>query len=380
MRLIVKQASAILASSLILYVLILGVALAIVPRPDPRGAVDTQTVASTIFMTEPKYVYLNRAPLDVDRTNIVLVGGSNVGTGFVLGDLNHLIRPDVAIHNLGLGGANVTELGQVVDLVHEVQNESVRHQDVFVIGIWYGLFGENRLRWYTPDRVPGDTDLDIERYRYGFERRTPDGPVDTVPLAYRDAAVVAIYPLLFLDKASRTALRWVSSIRAKTPEELNDYILTEQEKDQYLKYWQTMIGPTLPSSFDEQFSAFDKICDGILSAGSRLVLVNLPLPQWHKTRSPYEAMFESRARHLVDRLSEKPGFSFLNMADLDNDADFYDEVHPKPRVIPVWANRLATALSPLLQSNTPPALHRPAENPQVSSVSKAPSAAGGDNR
>jgi hypothetical protein len=265
-------------------------------------------------------------------------------------------------------------MGQVVDLVREAQSESIRRQDVFVIGIWYGLFGENRLRWYTEDRIRGDTDLDIERYRYGFERRTTEGPVDVVPLAYRDAATVAIYPLLFLDKVSRTTLRWVTSIRAKTPEELNDYIVTEPEKDKYLKYWQRMIGPLLPSSFDEQFSILDKICDGILSEGARLIVVNLPLPQWHKAHTPYEAMFERRASYLVGRLRDKPGFSFLDMGDLDNNEDFYDEVHPKPRVIPVWANRLAGALSPLLRSN-PPALNRPQET-----VSKEQSATGGDNR
>ena len=31
------------------------------------------------------------------------------------------------------------------------------------------------MRWNTPDRHQGDTDLDIERYRYGFYRRTEQG-------------------------------------------------------------------------------------------------------------------------------------------------------------------------------------------------------------
>jgi hypothetical protein len=134
-----------------------GFALAVSPPPDRRGVVDVQTAASTIFMTEPKYVYLNRAPLRADRNNVILVGGSNVVAGFALADLNRLIHVD-AIHNLGLGGANVTELRQVVDLVYEVQNNEVRRRDTFVIGLWYGLFGENRLDWFTADRVAGDTE------------------------------------------------------------------------------------------------------------------------------------------------------------------------------------------------------------------------------
>jgi hypothetical protein len=43
------------------------------------------------------------------------------------------------------------------------------------------------------------------------------------------------------------------------------------------------------------------------------------------------------------------------MDHLDNDADFYDEVHPKPRAATTWADRLVAALSPLLQSPAAPA-------------------------
>lgn len=366
MRPIIKQAGAIFACALTLYLAILGVALAVDPPPDRRGVVDVRSAGSTIFMTELKYVYLNRAPLGVERNNVILVGGSNVVTGFALADLNRMIHVD-AIHNLGLGGANVTELKQVVDLVYEAQNDDIRRQDTFVIGLWYGLFSQDHAHWFTPDRIPGDTDLDIERYRYGFDRRTPDGPVKVVPLAYRGAAVVAIYPLLFLDRLSRTALRWISPVHMKTPHELNTQTVTEQEKDQYLRYWQTMMGPPRPSIYDEQFSVLNRICDEILSKGSRLLLVDLPLPQWHKARSPYQALYQSRAHQLVDRLQDRPGFAYLDMGDLDDNADFYDEVHPKPRIIEGWSKRLADALSPLLEPQSPKTqpLNEP---PHISSV------------
>ena len=42
------------------------------------------------------------------------------------------------------------------------------------------------------------------------------------------------------------------------------------------------------------------------------------------------------------------GLSILAMADLDADGDFYDEVHPKPRVTMSWARRLADALGPVM--------------------------------
>ena len=48
------------------------------------------------------------------------------------------------------------------------------------------------------------------------------------------------------------------------------------------------------------------------------------------------------------------GFGFLDVGDLDDNADFYDEVHPKPRVLTAWATRLAGALQPLLEPQGPP--------------------------
>jgi hypothetical protein len=354
MRPIIVELRAILLCAGTLYLLILGAALAIAPLPDHRGVVNTQAAASTIFMTEPKYLYFTRAPLAVNRTNVVLVGGSNIGVGFPLAALEGQIRSDTAIHNLGLGGANVTEIAQVTDLVYDAQSEPVRRRDIFVIGIWYGLFGVDRLHWYTADRVPGDTDLDIERYRYGLERRTLKGPVDFVPPAYRDAAIVGIYPLLFLDKVSRGVFRWISPVHAQTVEELDAYAVSQQEKDRYLKYWRTMMGPAQSSSFDEQFAVLDKICDRVLAQGAGLLLVDLPLPRWHKMASPYQAIYETRAHRLFDRLSGRSGFGVVDMDHLDNDADFYDEVHPKPRAAAIWADRLAAALSPLLQSPITP--------------------------
>ena len=96
--------------------------------------------------------------------------------GFRPARLQQLV-PQATVHNLAIGGANMTEVRQMVDLVLEVQSPAAQRRNLFVIGAWYGLFADDRARWYTPDRHPGDTDLDIERYRYGFYRRTADGPV-----------------------------------------------------------------------------------------------------------------------------------------------------------------------------------------------------------
>jgi|HubBroStandDraft_6_1064221.scaffolds.fasta_scaffold21099_4 hypothetical protein len=351
MRLILKQGGAILVYLLGLYIGLLGIVLALAqPSPQLRG-LNTAAARDTIFMTEPKYIYLNRAALRNESRKVVVVGASNVIAGFVPSELVALIPAGATVHNLGLGGANLTEVRQVIDLVQQVQSSTGRRRETFVLGIWYGMFGEDRLRWYTPDRTPGDTDIDIERYRYGFERRAADGPVPMVPWRNLDAATTAIYPFLLLDKLSRDAAAWVIHQRSPGLDELNTTVVSSEERSRYLDYWAKVMGagPPIP---EEQFVVLEHACEAILTQGSRLVLADLPLPRWHKEHSPYHVYYEHRIAELVDQFASRPGFAFLDLGELDGDSDFYDEVHPKPRVTSAWAERLAAVLPPLLSSST----------------------------
>jgi hypothetical protein len=350
MGLILRQAGAILLSLVGLYMIALAATLALAPRPPERQWLNTARAEDTIFMTEPKYIYLNRSALRDPVDKVIVVGASNSVRGFTRAELGSLVPRKAAVHNLALGGANMTEVRQVIDLVEKVQTPEAQRRTVFVVGVWYGMFGEDRLHWFTPDRSAGDTDIDIERYRYGFERRTQDGPVALVPERYFGAAVTAIYPFLFLDKLARDATGLVVSREQPDEAALNAVVLSEDDRVKYLRYWSSMMGPEEPRSMDEQFGALARACEAILAHGSRVVLVDLPLPKWHKDRSPYYRAFEDQEARLVAALSDRPGFSFVDLGELDRDDDFIDEVHPKPRVTLTWSRELARVLSPLLAS------------------------------
>jgi len=348
MGLILRQAGAIVLCLVGLYLVVLAAALALAPSPPDRRWLNTAHANDTIFMTQPKYIYLNRGVLRDPGEKVVVVGASNSVRGFTRAELGSFVPPRAVVHNFGLGGANMTEVRQVIDLVQEVQTAEARRRTIFVIGIWYGMFTEDRLRWFTPDRTPGDTDIDIERYRYGFEWRTPSGPVALVSERYTDAAVTAIYPFLFLDKLARDATSLLASHERPEAAILDATVLTEEDRTKYLHYWASAMGPATRQSLDEQFDVLAQACDAILSEGSQVVLVDLPLPKWHKDRSPYYRPFENQEARLVAEFRDRPGFRFVDLGRLDHDADFIDEVHPKPRVTPTWSKELARALSPLL--------------------------------
>jgi hypothetical protein len=322
----------------------LAVSYLLVPPANRGGGLDSGLAASTIFMTDPKYVFLNRAALRPDAPRIIFVGASNTAVGFKQREVQALL-PNAEVDNLSVGGSNMTQIAQIVDLVQDLQSPSARHRATFVIGMWYGTFAQDRFRWDTPDRHAGDTDIDIERYRYGFYRRTENGPIQVLPSEDLPLGVALIHPYLVFDELARRASkelrdRLFGRAASRTDAERNASVVSAADQDAALKYWREQMHSDGPIA-EEQFSVLRNLIDKILAQGSRVVLVDLPIPRWHAARSP---LYEDYLRHkkmLLSNLGGRDGFAYLEMTDLNSDLEFSDEVHPKPRVTRQWAARVA---------------------------------------
>jgi hypothetical protein len=259
------------------------------------------------------------------------------------------LLPDTEVHNLAVGGSNITQIAQIVDLVREVQSPAARQHTTYVVGLWYGLFADDKARWFTRDRHAGDTDIDIEKYRYGFYRRTDSGPVPLLPPRYLDTGALLIHPYLVMDRATRDATQSLRDLLSGKPtkptdEQRNAVIISRPEQQSYLAYWRGYMGPTNTLT-DAPFSALQRMVDGILADGGQVELVDLPIPSWHSQGSALYADYRQRVDQLFAREETRPGVSVLRMADANKDADYVDEVHPKPRVAPEWAQRLAASLN-----------------------------------
>lgn len=342
MKTILRQAALLLLFLLMLYGVALAIAVPVLPWPG-TGNLDTASATESPFMTEPKYAFLSRHRLDGTDDKAILLGASNVLAGFRPARLQGLV-PAVAVHNLAIGGANMTEVRQMVDLVLEVQSPAARRHNVFVIGAWYGLFADDRARWNTPDRHPGDTDLDIERYRYGFYRRTASGPVAVLPPDWLDGGVTLIKPFLLVDRLARDAGKALRPNRALSALGDQATVPSTERQGQYLAFWEDYMGGS--GHLDAApFEALTKTINTIVAAGGRVLLVDLPLPHWHASASRYEASYRQHWAALRQQLDGAAGVAFLSLRDADRPEDFSDEVHPKPRVAERWAVRLAGALN-----------------------------------
>ncbi|HEY2781545.1 MAG TPA: hypothetical protein VGI90_12250 [Steroidobacteraceae bacterium] len=347
MRAILKQALYLSIALVGLYSILLALSYAIVPGANETDGLNSSLAEESIFTTDPKYVFLNRAAVRPDASRVVFVGASNTAVGFKQREVQQLV-PSSEVDNLSVGGSNMTQVAQIVDLVQDLQDAAARRRTTFVIGMWYGMFVPDAFRWATPDRHKGDTDIDIERYRYGFYRRSDTGPRQLLPSEELSLGVMLIHPYLVFDDLSRLASKGLRERLSgkpprRTDEQRNASVVSEAERVFALNYWRDQMHSDGPIA-EEQFSVLSNLIARILAQGSKAVLIDLPIPHWHAQRSPFYSSYLERKKALLSVLEGKPGYSFLEMAGQNEDLDFSDEVHPKPRVTPLWAAQAAALL------------------------------------
>lgn len=349
MRYILRQTALTIASFAFLYVLIGGLSFLVFPDPSHGGPRDFQAAEHTLFMTVPKYVFLGRSALDSPEGKVLIVGASNTAVGFI----QKAIQPKLAcakVSNLAMGGANISEVAQIIDLVRETQTSRNPAPDTFVIGVWYGMFADSDIRFADPDRIRGETDLDIEKYRYGFYRRTANGPIALLPSRWLDAGVMAIRPLLLVEKAAREARTGVNLVLTgrrsaqRTEAERERAVMSEHDKKKALEYWQENMGFKRGIS-ETQFNLLRSTIASLLDLGDRVVLVDLPIPAWHRDASPFQLGYEQKFQELSEKFKERSNFISMSMSDLDGDSDYSDEVHAKRHLANIWSDRLTSLLN-----------------------------------
>ena len=347
MKLVSLNLARLAAALLVLYLGLLALSLLLVPQASKTEPIDTARAARSLYLTEPKYVFLARDRLAGSEPKLLLLGASNTMAGLKQGEVQAEL-PQLHVHNLAVGGSNISQVSQVAELVREVQSPLARRHSCYVLGLWYGLFAADAARWHTPDRTAGDTDIDIERYRYGFYRRTQTGSASLLPDGTLPLAVTLIHPYLVLDKLARDA---TVSLRAQlsgkpaalSDQQRNERVVTPAEQQKYLAFWRDYMGTTerLPG---EQFERLRALVRRLSADGSSVLLVDLPIPSWHAWGSSLAQQYRERLAQALPELTALPGVSFLPLATDAADSDFSDEVHPKPKVSPDWAARLGDAV------------------------------------
>jgi hypothetical protein len=325
------------------YLVLLVISLMLWPLPDDRdaGFFQSSRAPETLFRTEPKYVVYGRKALEQDGPMVIILGSSNAAGSI------HLERfrgqsSGSYVANVSIPGSNVTQIAQVYNLVSEIIPPERRGTITYVIGIWYGIFGSDASRWKG-----NPTDIEIELARYGFYQKSNSSWTPLISVHYLDVVNALIRPFLILDKEIKGSLHPARVWFEKGSVGDTGRTLSSDEMTNYVNFWKRYLNSPEGHLEDEQFSVLEALVRSMIGAGSRVILVEMPIPDWHKNLSPFQANYVAKIAPIVDRLRLK-GVEYFKINGNYKDVDFIDEVHPVREIGDRWSAQIAQALHPPL--------------------------------
>ncbi|MEO5345963.1 MAG: hypothetical protein H7834_06255 [Magnetococcus sp. YQC-9] len=295
-----------------------------------QAFIDTELM-STIYAPEPIGVAHGVAEINSDVKNIFLIGSSNVREGFRPTILNQRLS-DFTTSNFAIGASNIAQLYETVGLVNHFLTPAGRQNAVYVVGIWYGQFVSNNKRWGPS----GKTDLDNELQKF---RLFTVNDFELYPRVFMSHEVEVGYIRLFLPLiAAKRFMVYARSLPIRMPYKgkIDDVFKAESKK-----FWHDYMG-TVDDSVDvEQFEYLHKMASLIDKVGSKLILVDMPIPNWHKNASAHNTDYQNRVLWRIEKLAKERQIAYLDMRSLETDGDFYDSAHPTSQAAQYWSASLS---------------------------------------
>jgi hypothetical protein len=376
MYVIVKRTAGVLVWLVVIHGLVS--ALSTVVYPSSRY-VDSDVADRTLFKTIPVEILMNRDLLRNSSKKVIVLGTSNARRGLRPDELRRYL-PEYEVHNLSASGGNMTQVLQTLEIgLGEIPPEAIP-QTVFVLGTWYGCFTLDRYVYTDQVRTP----LEEQKSYYGLYPRDSEGFPPRIPSVLLPAWRYFLRPYLFVSRAvderwggrypadfvagaseawqQRGTLaemgrngfaRVRATMRARTPESKEDVDRMQldaagraQSLASAARY---MGGPDRAAFNEEQLEILRRLDRVVTRADGRLVLLDLPLPKWHKERSPHFPLYQAQKMQYFSRLTAGHLY-YVSLQHLDDDDDFFDATHPKPRVTDKWARSLAHRLKDLFGS------------------------------
>lgn len=341
------------------------IALVVVPVTD--FDTDVTTREQKLWGNPARYAVFNQAHFVEDTDRIVLLGASTVREGLRPGVIDDSL-PGWTVDGLGLSGAlmNVREVEDAIQIVQDAQPIARSRRTVYVLGVTYTLFAEDIPNTDNP------TATEMLRHHYV---REPDGDLRTRLPIGASPFVSAVYrPLEFIRAAPRVLAQIVLTpelkIRLKslmgietvpgtavdfstfiaTQKDLDAVVLPDAMRTDLLRQRIEAVGGDRPLS-DQQFRTLDALIRVITERGDAIVIVDLPLPDWHTSGLPIrQASYRDRLSAALADHADNPRVGYLDLSGLNAGEAFYDSAHAKPRTRLVWSREVGFYLRGFTES------------------------------
>jgi hypothetical protein len=307
-----------------------------------NGLIDTAD--SSIYGTEPKYLIIrlkqgmNRIP------KMLLIGASNIQAGLRPNELQTYF-PTFEIHNLAIGSSNVTQIKQIVDLVQEAIPNDV--PVVFVLGIWYGLFIDNELKWKGKP-----TSIETEMLRFGLYEKSEMGLQPTLSIRQANSVIHFLHPFILISKTFLEFKTWLFNFQEKLikiflKQEFSisvfiskeKVVFDEQAQQDALTGWKQYFNSSSSTLFHEQFEVLVELSKIFKQSHNRLIIVDLPIPTWHMEGSEQFKKYQQVKINYLKDICNLEQVKYVNLQHMSNNDAFYDSTHPLPSVSKLWSQQ-----------------------------------------
>lgn len=353
--------------------LIQGVIVIIAGRPTAPWPVEVLSHPRVSFAEEARRaIFFTPDLAKSEHAMIAIIGASAAQEGFQPAKVKEE-APDLLVHNLSMGGANITEADQIIDIAIKATPSQIVRRSILVLAVSYPMFVPDNKRWSDPVFVPPDaiaegkilTDVQREALRCAsicdpsspLFRRAPESLISFSRDRY--ALYLRLVPRL-PSHLTDPVLKWnlwrydprrkpeskrtkKSSVNAvNTPDEPY-LVMAHRQMDFLTKY----MGEPEGVLHSEQFDKLRALIDKANGAGFHVVVVDMPLPSWHREKSPFFVPYEAKLQDVLANYLSAGTIDFVSLVDVMPDEEFRDSIHPKAEAANHWARILVDRLRAL---------------------------------
>lgn len=331
------------------FILIINISLGFAMRDNfsihPLSILDTGSEDKTniLAISEAREALFGTPSLArTSKPKLIFMGASTVRVGFRPEDWSS-IMPNLETHNMAVGSMSITALNRLWPHVKQAVPPNVAKHSIIVIGLMYLMIAdltdyisreEPRLnplyllgiKWWGTERVWNYVKLQTYRY-FGLD-------------AYLQKKLEDFYHFFNDITEKRMARGFIKPLPIKKlalPINPNDH-------NAALVRFTGMMKDTKVEK--KYFIQLKKLIQDIRAKGFKVVIVSMPLPNWHIQMSPYDKPFCDQLHLMMsDLVDRNKGIYFVDLHQNSKEENFRDTVHLNRQGARLLTNQLYKALT-----------------------------------
>ncbi len=340
MKNIARQASLIMVYIAVIYIALMFTAFKYYSDDSEFSNMDNfrQNKVPSLFLSGGMNLSANMYKLwKQDKKQIFLIGGSNVGIGFRPEELEQYYE-GYRINNLANSSANNSTNEKIMDIIISAVPEESLKKSIFVIGVWYACMVEDRLRWN--ERSDIQTFNMFSLYKENGPLIEPVYPKQLYP--YISYLMRPAYLLLnvFSPLIGRDVI-WGGRSLFNQNKHIEYPLIDEAYKKATFEFWDSYMSSNGIIS-QEQFLVLERICKKATSTGARVIIVDMPIPNWHAEGSIYYNNYRNMRKNYYARMKKIPGVTYIDLQQKVPESSFDGSVHPRIEATKEWSKSFWT--------------------------------------